>query len=274
LHSAAQGAILLVGHPALGDVAGPHRDDREEAPVTDDQLESQPESSPEGLGKTALRRLRVRSELIAEARRLTAAHGIAGFTIDELCTTVGISRRTFFNHFASKDDVVVGIALDDEGDEPLEAYGATTRDPALPPFATTFDDLSAILVERIEHVGLTRARAAEFKAALDREPRLLGTVMRQGDEQQRRIAAAVASHEGVDAADPRVDVAVGLMTGLAQRSMAVFFTAGGDGALRFDAVLADQLRLARELMAAGVAAPADPPTPPLRTTDREALRSA
>lgn len=238
--------------------------------------DSTTESGPEALGKAALRRLRVRSELVAEARRLTAAEGLAGFTIDELCTTVGISRRTFFNHFASKDDVVVGVALDDD-DEPLEAYAATRRDPALPPFATTFDDLSAMLVERIQHVGLTRARAAEFKAALDREPRLLGSVMRQGDEQQRRIAAAVAAHEGLDVADPRVDVVVTLMTGLAQRSMAVFFTAQGDQAQRFDAVLAEQLRLARELLAAGAAAPvrtAAPVTPPLRTTDREAPRPA
>lgn len=236
-----------------------------------------PESVPETLGKAALRRLRVRSELVAEARRLTAADGLAGFTIDELCATVGISRRTFFNHFASKDDVVVGVALDDDGDAPLVAYGATRRDPALPPFATTFDDLSAMLVERIQHVGLTRARAAEFKAALDREPRLLGSVMRQGDEQQRRIAASVAAHEGLDVADPRVDVVVTLMTGLAQRSMAVFFTAQGDQAQRFDAVLTEQLRLARELLAAGARAPADTPapvTPPLRTTDREAPRPA
>ena len=248
------------------------------------------DSPVEPLGKAALRRLRVRSELIAEARRLTAAEGLAGFTIDELCATVGISRRTFFNHFASKDDVVVGIALDDDGDEPLEAYGAARRDPALPPFSTTFDDLSAMLVERIQLVGLTRARAAEFKAALDREPRLLGTVMRQGDEQQRRIAAAVAGHEGLDVADPRVVVAVTLMTGLAQRSMAVFFTAEGDEAQRFDVVLADQLRLARELLAAGPLATAGPlaaagpaaadpaaaapTTPPIRTSDREAIRPA
>ncbi|MBD8141826.1 TetR/AcrR family transcriptional regulator [Frigoribacterium sp. CFBP 13605] len=223
-------------------------------------------------GKTAQRRLRTRFELTAAARRLTAEHGLAGFTIEELCASVGISRRTFFNHFASKDDVVVGVALDDD-DEALDGYSSSRRDPRLPPLSTVFDDLGALVVERVENVGLTRGQAAHFKAALDREPRLFGAMMRQGDEQRRRVVSAVAAHEGLDVGDPRIDVAVTLLTGLVQRAFERFFSAEGRDDERFDAVLADQLVIARELFAA--AAPRGPASPPAPTHpadhDRKAL---
>jgi AcrR family transcriptional regulator len=202
------------------------------------------------VSKAALRRLRTRSELVGAARRLTAEHGLAGFTIEQLCDEVGISRRTFFNHFASKDDVVVGVGLDDDEDEALEGYASSRRDPRLPVFSTTLDDLAALVVQRVEHVGLTRERAAEFKAALDREPRLLQAMLTQGDEQQRRVAAAVASHEGVPDDDPRIGVVVAVAGALVQRAMTRFFFDEGPPGLRFDHVLRDQLALARALFSA------------------------
>ena len=224
-------------------------------------------------GKTAQRRQRTRCELTAVARRLTAEHGLSGFTLEELCASVGISRRTFFNHFASKEDVVVGVALDDD-DEALDGYASSRRDPRLPVLSTVFDDLGALVVERVENVGLTRGQAADFKAALDREPRLFGAMMRQGDEQRRRIVAAVASHEGLDEGDPRIDVAVTLLTGLVQRAFERFFSAEGRADERFDAVLDAQLAIARGLFAAST--PSASPTPAAAPTlpadhDRKAL---
>ena len=214
------------------------------------------------LGKAALRRLRTRSELVGEARRLTAEHGLAGFTIEQLCEAVGISRRTFFNHFASKDDVVVGTALDDD-DEALEAYASSRRDPRLPALSTTLDDLAALVVQRVEQVGLTRSRAAEFKAAVDREPRLLQAMMAQGDEQQRRVSAAIAAHERLDADDPRIGVVVTLALALVQRAMGRFFFDEGPPGLRFDDVLHEQLALARGLLAPAPPAPSSHVPPPV-----------
>jgi AcrR family transcriptional regulator len=208
-------------------------------------------------GKTAQRRTRTRSELTAAARRLTAEHGLAGFTIEELCASVGISRRTFFNHFASKDDVVVGVALDDD-DEALDGYASSRRDPRLPTLSTVFDDLGALVVERVENVGLTRGQAADFRAALDREPRLFGAMMRQGDEQRRRIVSAVAAHEGLAEGDPRIDVAVTLLTGLVHRAFERFFFTEGRDDERFEAVLDEHLDIARGLFATSAGTPRGP----------------
>ncbi|MBG6191909.1 AcrR family transcriptional regulator [Arthrobacter sp. CAN_A212] len=40
-----------------------------------------------------------RSAICDTARRLTIDKGLSGFTVEELCEQVGISRRTFFNYF-------------------------------------------------------------------------------------------------------------------------------------------------------------------------------
>jgi AcrR family transcriptional regulator len=229
---------------------------------------------PEALGKAALRRARLRGDLVAEARRLTAADGLAGFTIDELCTTVGVSRRTFFNHFASKDDVVIGTAIDDDHDDhALDAYAASSRDPRLPPLSTVFDDLSRLVVARVEQIGLTRDRAAAFRAALEREPRLFAAIMRQGEEQKRRVISAIARHEGLPDDDRRIEAAFTLATSLTQRAVEEFFFDADDETRRFDDVLADWLALARQLFTPPTE-PTEPTEPTVRTApaapDREA----
>jgi len=41
---------------------------------------------------------------------LASEHGLDGFTVDDVAREAGISRRTFFNHFASKEEAVVEVA--------------------------------------------------------------------------------------------------------------------------------------------------------------------
>lgn len=52
--------------------------------------------------------LRTRFALVEQSRRLTLERGLHGFTVEELCAEIGISRRTFFNYFETKDDAVLG----------------------------------------------------------------------------------------------------------------------------------------------------------------------
>lgn len=66
--------------------------------------------------------------LAQAAYDLALEHGVDGFTIDEVATRAGYSRRTFANHFAGKEEAIAAVALEQvrhgldsvpEGDLPL-----------------------------------------------------------------------------------------------------------------------------------------------------------
>ncbi len=63
-------------------------------------------------GASVLSRKRdvVRSDLARIAIELFARHGFEAVTVDEIAKTAGISSRTFFRYFASKDDIVLDLA--------------------------------------------------------------------------------------------------------------------------------------------------------------------
>ncbi len=46
-----------------------------------------------------------------EAVRLAQEHGPAALTVDQICAAVGITQRSFFNHFDTKDDALLGWDL-------------------------------------------------------------------------------------------------------------------------------------------------------------------
>ncbi|MDQ0808673.1 AcrR family transcriptional regulator [Streptomyces sp. B3I7] len=68
------------------------------------RLRAAPEA-PAGLRER--KKQQTRDALIDAALRLFQEHGFAETTLDEVCATVEISKRTFFRYFASKEDAVL-----------------------------------------------------------------------------------------------------------------------------------------------------------------------
>ncbi|WP_431806777.1 TetR/AcrR family transcriptional regulator [Microbacterium paraoxydans] len=122
--------------------------------------------------------------LTSAARRWTIERGFAGFTIEELCAEAGVSRRTFFNYFESKENAVFGIAVIDSRHEELEEAFATADGDLLDDFVELTIGRFA-LFNPVEH-------ASELFAVIEKEPRLLKAAFEQQEKHERRDVALIA----------------------------------------------------------------------------------
>jgi AcrR family transcriptional regulator len=92
------------------------------------------------------RKLEVREKILAAAFDLFLAQGVAATTIEEICQRADVANRTFFNHFATRQDMIRALAqrrLDnlhdvffDRGDEAIQGR-----------LVGVFDDIGAALVK-------------------------------------------------------------------------------------------------------------------------------
>lgn len=141
-------------------------------------------------------------------RRLTAERGLNGFTIEEVCAEVGISRRTFFNYFSSKEDAVLGI---DEGDE-MARFADDFRSRRSRGWAAVVDDLVDFAIQHTRAAGHNAAEHIAFMKVLEREPKLLARFIGLGREREQAFVALVAEREGVPADDPHARAAIDIVS--------------------------------------------------------------
>ena len=171
------------------------------------------------------RKARTRAELTAQARMLTVQRGLHGFTVEELCERVGVSRRTFFNYFPTKEDAVVGHADDGLDDDVLAEFRAARPAGCTGISPTLLADLVRMAVEQSGRTGFTQKEACAFATAIHREPQLLARIVHTGPERERAFAELIADREGVAADHPVVTAAVVVFTGLLHRAAARYFQA-------------------------------------------------
>jgi AcrR family transcriptional regulator len=138
---------------------------------------------------------RARAEIAAAALRLFAERGFEGVTVDQIVAAAGVSRRTFFRYFETKEDALLAdypelntrltemLGLTGGGDHPLEAVRAGLH------------RLAEWYVERSDAV-LERSKVIH-DAALPLAARNLEFL----SQWEQAIATAVARTLGIDAGD-------------------------------------------------------------------------
>lgn len=180
--------------------------------------------------------------MVAEARRAVVDGGLQGFTIEKLCERVGVSRRTFFNHFASKEDVVLGIELNADTDM-LAAFAAGAVVPAgLAPLPSVI----ALVIEQLHVAGIDRADEALVRRVFEREPALTARFLSATDAQIAKVADAVRQRFAwTDPTDPRARLVSEAAVGVLRVSAGVYFADDFDetSGPRFDELLDTNLRL-------------------------------
>ncbi|TFD33774.1 TetR family transcriptional regulator [Cryobacterium cryoconiti] len=92
------------------------------------------------------------TELTIVAQDLFLEHGYENTTVDEIAAAAGMSKRTFFRYFASKDDLVIG-KYDLFGDRIAEALDARPADEPV------WDSLRRVFDLTLDYVQDDHARA-------------------------------------------------------------------------------------------------------------------
>jgi AcrR family transcriptional regulator len=141
----------------------------------------------DGDDQTSLRerkKIDTRRRIHRAALELAIAQGPSGITIDDIAEAAGISPRTFFNYFATKDQAFVGLGADSV-DEVTEALHARPAEESI------VDSVHAVFAARfallVEDVDAWRLRQQLAGTAPELANAMFGTTARM-----ERAAVAVA----------------------------------------------------------------------------------
>ncbi|MFC6153058.1 TetR/AcrR family transcriptional regulator [Nocardioides yefusunii] len=163
---------------------------RASARTLDDWLAAWPDSQ-------SARARELEATITRTAQELTLSHGLDGFTMDDLASQAGVSRRTVFNHFPSKLDAVLG-------NPPAMPRGLVEEFVAGAPHGHLMRDLGVVIAGLISAEPTSRGDAARLPALL-REPRLMeATHVRFADAAQRFADLCALRGNPLDARQSRL----------------------------------------------------------------------
>ncbi len=140
------------------------------------------------------RRLDTLRSIEQQALLLTRQHGLDGWTMDELAATVGVSRRTLFNHVPGKLDAVLG-------DRPQATPEQMAQFLAGGPTGDLFGDLGELAKSALDDRHFERDTIALRREVLLANPRLAVTIHERFEEISRELIDCIVEREGA-----RIDV--------------------------------------------------------------------
>ena len=151
---------------------------------------------------------RTRAAIRAAALTLTRERGYSAMTVDDVAALAGVSRRTVFNHFSSKADLLV-VGLEPPEPEAVEAF--------INGSGSVLEDLGSLLASGAEAVESEGGRLLSFPELVRDNPEIERTV----HERLRVIAIsltdATSRRLGAEPDDPRARAVVALAMAI-QRS--------------------------------------------------------
>jgi len=187
------------------------------------------------------RKKRARREALIDAtHRLVERDGLDAVTVEAICEAAGVSVRTFFNYFETKDDAVLGHTpwpLETEASDVFAAGGPTGH---------LLADLEHLVAAVLDDPPMGRARLGHALELASREPRLLAKHLAWVEQHKGQLVELVERRLGDDPSHPPEVVAAFAMF-LTYATFMRWDAAGGQG--RAPDHLASVVRELRSLLA-------------------------
>jgi AcrR family transcriptional regulator len=177
----------------------------------------------EPVGLRARQKVARREALIDATHKLVTRDGLDGATVEAICAEAGVSTRTFFNYFESKDDAVLGIepwSLDPAVANEFAAGGPTGR---------LMPDLEVVVADLLDTPTIGRARMAAAMELARREPRLLVRMLAWMEANRGEVESLVQRRLGADTPAYRLEMIGTVVMVLTRSAFARWEVAGGDG---------------------------------------------
>ena len=153
---------------------------------------------------------RTRAAIRAAALTLTRERGYAAMTVDDVAALAGVSRRTVFNHFSSKADLLV-VGLEPPAPAVVEAFVNGS--------GSLLEDLGALLASGAEAVESERGWLLSFPEIVRDNPEVERAVHERLRIVAQSLAEAAGRRLGAEPDDPRTRAVVALAMAIQRSSL-------------------------------------------------------
>ncbi|AXJ11859.1 TetR/AcrR family transcriptional regulator [Arthrobacter sp. PM3] len=185
------------------------------------------ESATTGGGLRERKRAATRAAITAVARSLTSERGLNGYTVEDVCERTGISRRTFFNYFPTKEDAILGHVDDELPEDAFDEFLRGGQDsPAGEISASLLQDLLQLALSLAERMSSSEEETRQLIGVIKKEPQLMLKIIGATEEREAHFAGLLARREGVPASHPVVRMAVVVMGSIGRHTSLAYFSEG------------------------------------------------
>lgn len=173
----------------------------------------------------------VRTELALLAQELFTAQGYDQTTLDDFVAAAGMSKRTFFRYFSSKEDLVLG-KYEMFGDAVTDTLaGRPADEPTWEALRRAFDAVADYFDDPAHH-----AQAVAMERIIHGTPALSAGEWERVSRVQNQLVSLVRERTGEhDPADPRPATVVGAATACVMAAKTAWIT--GNQARSFNDLL-------------------------------------